>query len=79
MSFATCPSCGKTSFVKETGECPYCGVILEAGPDSGPVPSGDHGVAGSPRNQRLSCLIAGIAATIAIIGAALFVVIAARG
>lgn len=76
MSFVTCPSCGKTAFIKDSGECPNCGVMLEAGTEAGPAPSTGHGEHGT---QRISCLVAGIAAAVLIMGIAVFVVMAARG
>ncbi len=79
MSFVKCPSCEKTVFLKESKQCPYCGVILEAEGAPQPQASGDNEKTEFPQRSKMSCGVAAIAAALAIIGAAVFVIAAARG
>ncbi len=79
MSFEKCPSCEKTVFVKDSGQCPHCGVILEAEAAAQPQASGDNRDTEFPQRSKMSCLVAGMAAAIAIVGAAVFIMLAARG
>lgn len=78
MSFAQCPSCGKTVFLKDSQECPNCGVIVETGAAAQPQTSDDNSAAEFPRKSGMSCAVAGMAAAVAIIGAVIFVIMAAR-
>ncbi|MFO7627705.1 MAG: hypothetical protein R6V62_10625 [Candidatus Fermentibacteraceae bacterium] len=79
MSFVKCPSCEKTVFLKDSGQCPYCGATLEAESAPQPQASGDNRDTEFPQRSKLSCLVAGIAAAVALIGAVAFVIAAARG
>ena len=79
MSFVKCPSCEKTVFVNDSGQCPHCGVILEAEAAAQPQASGDNSATEFPQRSKMSCMVAGIAAAVALIGAVVFVIAVARG
>lgn len=79
MSFVKCPSCEKTVFLKDSRECPHCGVLLETEAAPQPQATGDNSDTESPQKPKASCAVAGIAAAMAIIGAVIFVIMAARG
>jgi len=66
-------------FLKDSGQCPHCGVILEAEAAAQPQASGDNRDTEFPQRSKMSCLVAGMAAAIAIVGAAVFIMLAARG
>lgn len=78
MSFVKCPSCEKTVFLKDSGQCPHCGVILEAEAAAQPQASGDNSATEFPQRSKMSCLVAGIAAAVMIIGMAVFIMMIAR-
>jgi len=54
-------------------------VILEAEAAAQPQASGDNRDTEFPQRSKMSCLVAGMAAAIAIVGAAVFIMLAARG
>jgi len=66
-------------FLKDSGQCPHCGVILEAEAAAQPQASGDNRDTEFPQRSKMSRLVAGMAAAIAIVGAAVFIMLAARG
>lgn len=79
MSFVKCPSCEKTVFLKDSRQCPYCGVILEAEAAVLPQASGDNNDTEFPQRSKMSCVVAGIAAAVVLIGAVFFILTVARG
>ena len=79
MSFVKCPSCEKTVFLKDSGQCPHCGVTLETEAAPQPQATGDNSDTEFPRKSKASCAVVGMAAAVAIIGAVIFVIMVARG
>jgi len=78
LSFVKCPSCEKTVYLKASQQCPHCGVMLEAEAAPQPHASGDNEKAEYPPKSKMSCLVAGIAAAVTLIGAMVFVIMVAR-
>jgi len=79
VSFVKCVSCEKTVYLKDSRECPYCGVILEIEASPQPQASGDNEKTEFPQRSKMSCGVAAMAAALALIGVALFVISAGRG